>query len=187
MAIPNAEKIIQRAQNGERIQRKERLHAIAYMMSVMSSLTNREIGEIFQIDERMVRNDKRKVKEEKAASIKEDDIGLVIADIAMTYENEIRDIQKSKEKCKSGTKDYLAHCKAIFDMQRQKVEALQNLGYYPKNLGNMVIEKFDFQAIVSKDGSVNSRSVDMFDEPLKLKAPDKQEDDIIDIEPESEE
>jgi hypothetical protein len=46
------------------------------------------------------------------------------------------------------------------------VKALQDLGYYPKNLGNMTVQKFDFKAIVNKlDGSVTVHNRDLIDEP----------------------
>lgn len=183
MSIPNAEKMITRAQNGEKLPRRERLHCIAYMMSVMPTLTNREIGEMFGITERAVRQDKRTVKEERASQIKEEDIALVIADIAISYDCQIRDIEKSKGRCKLGTRDYLSHCKTLFDMQREKVEALQNLGFYPKNLGNMTVEKFEYVATVASDNSViTQRKVDIIDGPKQLKPPETRNLLILDAE-----
>ncbi len=184
MPIANAEKIIQRAQKGEKVSRRERLHCVAFIMATMPTLTNREIGEIFGITERAVRVDKQKVKEERSSQIKEEDIALVIADIAMTYDFQIRDIEKSKQKCKLGTKEYLTHCKTIFDMQRLKVEALQNLGYYPKNLGNMTVEKFEYKAIVNSDNSVvTARKIDVIEaDPKQLKAAPIRDLEILDAE-----
>lgn len=183
MALANAEKLIQRAQTGERLKRRERLHCIGYIMATMPTLTNREIGEIFGITERAVRKDKVDVKEERASQIREEDIALVIADIAMTYDCQIRDIEKSKIKCKHGTKDFLEHCKTIFDMQYRKVQALQNLGYYPKNLGNMTVEKFEYKAIVNSDSSVvTTRKVDVIDTPKEIEAPVLRDLEILDAE-----
>lgn len=172
MALANAEKMISRAQSGERLSRRDRMHCIGYIMATMPTLTNREIGEIFGITERAVRKDRSAVKEERATQIKEEDIALVIADIAMTYDAQIRDIEKSKLKCKQGTKDYLAHCKTLFDMQRLKVDALQSLGYYPKNLGHATIDKFEYKAIVNSDSSVvTGRKIDVIDtSPKELEA-----------------
>ncbi len=184
VALANAEKLIARAQTGEKLPRRERLHCIGYIMATMPTLTNREIGEIFGITERAVRQDKQKVKEERASQIKEEDIALVIADIAMTYDVQIRDIERSKQKCKMGGKDYLTHCKTIFDMQRLKVEALQNLGYYPKNLGNMTVEKFEYKAIVNSDSSVvTARKIDVIDTtPKSIESPIHRDLDVLDAE-----
>lgn len=183
MALANAEKLIQRAQSGERLSRRERLHGVSYIMATMPTLTNREIGEIFGVTERAVRKDKVDVKEERASQIREEDIALVIADIAMTYDFQIRDIEKSKMRCKLGSKDYLEHCKTIFDMQYRKVQALQNLGFYPKNLGNMTVEKFEYKAIVNSDSSVvTARKIDVVDTPKELAAPVLRDLEILDAE-----
>ncbi len=168
MATVSAEQLIQRAQTGEKLSRADRLHCVGYIMAVTPTLTNREIGEMFGITERAVRQDKQKIRHEKAKLIKDEDIGLVVADVYITFENQVRDLERSKAKCKLGSKEYVSHCKAIFDMRRQSIESLQNLGYYPKNLGNMTVEKFEYRAIFNKDGSADSRPVDMFDAPEKL-------------------
>jgi hypothetical protein len=162
-ALPNAEQIIERAQKGEKVTTAERRHAVAYIMGVMGTLSNREIAELFGITERVIRTDKKFLREERAAVIKEDDVGLVIADIVMTYDAQIRDIEKCKKASKVGSQIYLSCCKSIFEMQTRKVDALQALGYYPKNLGNMTVERFEYKGIVSEDGSVNTRPMTLFD------------------------
>lgn len=166
MALPHADQIIARAQAGEKISTADRRHATAYIMGAMSELSNREIGALFGVTERAVRIDKKIIRDEKSKIIAEDDIGLVIADIVMTYENQIRDLEKVKKACSKNINStiYVNCCKLIFDMRMRMVEALQNLGYYPKNLGNMTVEKFSYKSIVNeKDGSVDTRPVNMFD------------------------
>lgn len=161
MAIPHAEKLIQRAQGGERLNTKDRRHALAFLIATQAAMTNSELGTLFQVSERQIRFDTKYIREEKARLLSEDDIKLVVADIAMTLERQMHDLEKSKLKCKVGTPAFLQHCKAIHEIQLKTVEALQNLGYYPKNLGSMVVEKFEYQAIVTRDGSVANRPVDM--------------------------
>jgi len=182
--IANAEKLIARAQKGEKLSRRERLHCVSYFMAVCPTLTNREIAEIFGITERAVRVDKQKVKEDRASQIREEDIALVIADIAMTYDCQLRDLEKSKQKCKLGSRDYISHCDTIFNMQYKKVQALQNLGYYPKNLGNMTVESFEYKAIVNSDSSVvTARKIDVIDTtPKSLIAPIHRDLDVLDAE-----
>jgi hypothetical protein len=164
MALPHAEKLIERARRGERLGTKDRRHCISFLMTTQPDATNVEMGQLFQVTERAIRIDKKYIREERAKLIKQDDIGLVIADIAMSFDNQVRDIEKSKRKCKLGGRPYLEHCKAIFNLQLQKVKALQELGYYPKNLGNMTVEKFEYKAIVGKDGSVNTRAIEGYEE-----------------------
>jgi hypothetical protein len=141
------------------------------------------MAEVFKVSERMIRLDKKYLREEKAKLIKEDDPGLVVADIVLSYENQVADIEKSKGKCKIGSRDYLEHCKAIFNMRREMVKALQELGYYPKNLGNMTVEKFVYKSIVNpKDNSVLTRPLNKdevidveFISPLGLPSPTQEQ------------
>lgn len=92
------------------------------------------------------------------------DLGLVIADISMDFERQVLDLERSKSKCKLGSKPYVDHCTSIFNLRIKMVETFQNIGYLPKNLGAMTVEKFEYKAVVHKDGSVNTRSIEMFDE-----------------------
>jgi len=122
--------------------------------------SSEELGALFQVSGRLIRADKKYIREEKARTIKDDDIGLVIADIAMTLERQMRDLERSKAKCTLGSVAYLRHCTAIHEVQLKTVSALQDLGYYPKNLGLMTVEKWDYKATVSRDGSIQTRPVD---------------------------
>lgn len=153
--IPHAEKLVTRAQNGEKLNADERRHCVAFLMAT-APLNNDEMSSLFQVSVRQIRDDKKHIREEKVKILKEDDIGLVIADIAMSYEKQVNDMEKSKTRCKLGTPAYVSHCKAIFDCRMKMVEALQALGYYPKNLGNMTHESFVYKATMSMDGTVES-------------------------------
>lgn len=167
MALSEAEKIIGRAQKGEAIPAKERRHVVGYWMGTAPDMTNQQIADVFHVTEGQIRLDKKVIREDKAKLLKEDDIGLIIADIVMTFDRQVRDIETSKVKCGVGTRSYLEHCKSIFKLQLEMVRALQDLGYYPKNLGNMTIDKYEYKAIVMKDGSVDTRRIDMR-EPLGI-------------------
>lgn len=187
-SIPHAEKLLAQAQNGAKLDTKDRRHVLGYLMATNPELAsdNEALSETFQISDRMIRLDKKIIREEKAKLIKDDDIGLVIADLVLAFEQQIRDIEKSKAKCKLGSRDHLEHSKAIFDINLKKVKALQDLGYYPKNLGNMVVEKFEYKSVVHKDGSVDTRRVDMFDQDGSLhveRDEDAIEAEFTDIEP----
>lgn len=159
--IPNAEKFVERAQKGEQLTVKERRHAISYLTVTRPELTGSALAQLFKVSEPTIRIDKQRIREAKAEMIQKEDIGLVIADIAICFERQIRDMESSKNHCKVGSVAYLGHCKAIFQMQLQKVEALQKLGYYPQNLGNLTVQKFEYKAIVNADGSVLTRPMDM--------------------------
>jgi hypothetical protein len=154
--LPQAEQLLDKAAHGERLTTKERRHCISYNTVKFPEISNVSMASTFQVSERQIRLDKKFIREERAKLIKEDDIGLVIADIHQSFELQVNDIEKGKKSCKVGSRDYLEYCKAIFNLRLQTVKALQELGYYPKNLGSMTVDKYIYTAEVAKDGSVTS-------------------------------
>lgn len=173
MPTSHAEKYISRAEKGDKLTVKERRHVITYLMGTGRTAhndatgkslvdaseqyaTNVAMAELFQVSERQVRMDKAWVKEERARFIKHDDISLVLADIALSFDRQVNDIEDSKRKCDKGTRTYLEHCKAIFNLEIAKVNALQSLGYYPKDLGQLTVQKFEYKATVGVMASLES-------------------------------
>lgn len=154
--MPHAQQLLEKAQAGETLSTKDRRHVVSFVMSTHPETTNVEMAKWFKITERAVRMDKKYIREEMAQSIKEEDVGLVIADIALNYDLQIRRIEKGLLKCVEGTRTHLEYIKTLWAFQIEKVTALQRLGYYPQSLGNMVIDKFEYKATVALDGSVES-------------------------------
>lgn len=159
--IPHAEKLIERAQKGERLNAKDRRHAVAYLTATRPEITAVAMGDLFFVSEGMIRVDKRIIKQEKAKLLQKEDVALVIVDIADCFDRQVKDLEASKRKCKLGSATYLAHCKEIFNLRLKMVTALQELGYYPKNLGSMTIDKYEYRATVGADGAVTSRPVNL--------------------------
>lgn len=146
---------------------KERRHLITWLQATggdgdeLGSYTNVQLGEFFGVSERTIRVDKLAFRKEKANFIRNDDISLIIADIAIDVERQVRDIEKSKRKATLGTTAYLKHCTDAMTLRLQTIKALQDLGYYPKNLGQLTVTKWDFISSVDKvTGHVNTEQVD---------------------------
>jgi hypothetical protein len=158
MAIALAQRLITASENGEKkLTASERRHCVQFLAATQPDLTNEEVAEIFKVSERQIRFDRQNIREAKAKFLKDEigrDIALVIADIAMDYEQQVRDIEKSKAKCPLGSKEYLAHCNSIFEMRLKMVKSFQDIGMLPKNLGSMAVSKFEFKAEIGRDGSV---------------------------------
>jgi hypothetical protein len=164
VAVPVAQKLLESAQAGEKkLSTSERRHVIAYLMATQPDHSNVELAEVFGVTERTIRMDKQHIREEKARFIKEDDIGLVIADIALDFERQVRDIERSKAKSKLGSDTFLKHCTAAMELRLKMVKSLQDIGYLPKNLGNMTVESYEYKAVVHRDGSVETRPLNYFD------------------------
>jgi DeoR/GlpR family transcriptional regulator of sugar metabolism len=155
MPIPVTQALLEESSK-RKLTTKERRQCVVYLKTTNVEITNTELAEMFQVTERTIRQDLQDFRKQKARFIKEDDVGLIIADIALDYERQIKDIERSKAKAKIGSLVYLQHCTNAMDLRLKCVKALQDLGYYPKNLGNMTIKKFDFKALVNQlDGSVS--------------------------------
>lgn len=138
---------------------------LAYLQSVQpGEYTNCELAQWFGVTERTIRVDHRKFREEMADAVREDDVALVVGDITFAFKRLVRDVEGSKAKCRRGTSVYLDHCKTAFDMELKKLKALQDLGFLPKNLGNMTKEEFLYAAVVMpQTGAASSRPVSTFD------------------------
>jgi hypothetical protein len=166
MELPHAQVLLNRANDGEKLDTKDRRYLLKYLLVTKPEITNVEMATLFQVTERTIRDDRELERDERAKFLREDsskDISLVIADIIMCHVRQTADLEKSKAKCKLGTKTYEDHCVDIFDLQLKLVKILQDMGYIPKYLGNMTVEKFEWKATVTADGAVNTRSVDTFE------------------------
>jgi hypothetical protein len=183
MPTTHADTLIGQARRGEKLTASQRRHCVSYMMATeYADISPVQMAELFQVSDRTIREDKIHIRQQAAEHIKEEDIGLVIADIRMTLEHQIRDIERSKRKCPLGSRTYLEHCSKIATLQMAAVKALQDLGYYPRNLGTMTTKKYEYKAYVDEGtGAVDTRSVAEFEviedaefeEQKQLPAPEK--------------
>ncbi len=158
--LTRCEELYSKAKSGEKIDTENRRDVIAFLMATEPGMTNSDMARVFGLSEGMIRKDKEIVRKKMAEEISGEDVGLVIGDIRRTYERFQSSIEKGLKKCQPGTKNELDYLKASVDYQLKMVDALQSLGYYPKNLGTMQQNKFVFKSTVAKDGSVETRAVD---------------------------
>jgi hypothetical protein len=173
--LTRSEQLLLKAESGEQLNVDERRVAVGHLMATRPDLSNMDLGKLFGVSDTMIRKDKDWLRKQTADEIVKDDISLVIGDIRRTYERFVVEVEKSTKKCAEGTNTKLAHLKAGMDYQLKVVEALQSLGYYPKNLGNMTKKTFVFKSHVSeKDGSVSTLPVidaefeDVKDAPVQV-------------------
>lgn len=157
--LETVEELLELAKSGKRLETKERRHCIRYVLGTQPDITQAELSRIFHVTEGAIRKDIQKIREDRANRLTSDDIKLVIADIVMSFERQVRDIERSKSKCEKGSMTYLKHCQTIFDLEQKKVAILQELGFYPKNLGTMSVNKYEFKAMVTQGGAIKSGNV----------------------------
>jgi hypothetical protein len=187
--LSRCEELLAKARSGEKLETDARRDVIQYLMAVEPHLSNADMARMFGLSEGMIRKDKDIVRKKASEDISKEDVGLVIGDIRRTYERFISDIQKvlsDNKLCPKGTKTYLDYQKALVDYQLKIVEALQSLGFYPKNLGTMQQNKFVFKSHVAKDGSIETKAFDPDKTPkvieghtpLLLAAPDEEDEKL---------
>lgn len=183
MALPIAEDIIKRAEAGQEISAKERRHAIAFVMAMQpENAGTTDLARLYKVSDRQIRLDKTAVREERSKLIGEEDIGLVIADIRISHDNAARELYRQAKFSKQGSQVRLNYIKAQHEILLKTVEALSNLGYYPKNLGTQTVQRYEYIATVdmkSGDVEVHNRSALTEAEYIRLEA-----DQTIPAEPE---
>lgn len=142
----------------------DRQDAVLHLMSVRPDLSNIELGRLFKVSEKTVRNDKEAVRKRLSEEMGDRDIGLVISDLIRGHERLMTELAKSTANSKYGTATKLAHLKFEQDATYRIIEVLQSLGVYPKNLGNLTKTEFIFKAHVAKGGGVNTVPVNTREE-----------------------
>lgn len=161
MSVHKCQEFLDRVASGEVLKMLERRLAIQYLLATQPGITTYELSSIFHVTEKTILSDKQSLRQDKAKYLKgemQNDISLVIADIALDFERQVSDLEKSKKSSELGKRAYVDHCNAIFNMRLQMIRTFQDIGYLPKNLGAMTVEKFEYKAIVHKDGTVATLS-----------------------------
>lgn len=158
-----AEIWLQDAIEGKELTTEQRRHVVAWIMAT-GSYTNAEMAQLFKVNERTITTDRTKIRELMADSIKEEDIGLILSDLRMTFEEAIRRTQKAIKKAKPGTRTYLDYVNNIPKLQTEYTKVMQDLGYFPKSLGTLQVDKFEFKANVGLQVG-EKRDLNMFKDP----------------------
>jgi hypothetical protein len=150
MAIIQAEQWLDLARQKQPLTTEQRRHVVAYLMSRPGDdcPSISESAELFGVSDRTIANDRKAIREAVAEEVKDEDVGLILADLRLCFNKVMRNIEKSAQKAKLGTMTYLEHQKSSFKLQQDYVKGLQDLGVLPKDLGTLHVEKFQFTASV---------------------------------------
>lgn len=191
MPAVTAEVLTQRARDGEKLDAEQRRRCVAYLSSTEPSISNVEMADIFKVSEKTIREDKQKIREEVADEIETDDIRLVIADLKIHFSQHRTELEKGKRASHPGTKLHLDYVRALLDLDLKVMDAYQRLGLLPSNIGAMVVNEYNFAAIVAKGDKVDTKRIEEFDEETQQKIRDRRRripaaapQSVIDIEPE---
>lgn len=183
------ENLIHNAETGVKLNASDRRRCVGYLMTTQLGLSNTEMAAKFGVSEKTIRDDKKFVKADLISEMRDEDAGAVAADLAFNFRRQLRDLELSKQACKLGSKEYLAHCNSILDIELKRMRALQDLGLLPKNLGNVSVETFEYAAVVIKGDQIDARPIHAFDEKtqqqiktVNAKAlPESTDEKVIDV------
>ena len=151
------------AQNGEKLTTQQRRHVLEWLavMGEISNYTNVDLAKVFGVGERMVRVDRKKIRDDTIKALSENkDVNFIIADIMLHVEKQLKDLERNKKSCRVGSPTYNQACKMIVDIRFALVKTMQDLGWLPKNLGTSTTESYVHKAVVNvTDGSVSTETI----------------------------
>ncbi len=88
------------------------------------------------------------------------DLGGIVSELTADYENQRKQIRRSRAKCRPGTKAYLDHCKLLDDLRRKHILSLRTLGLIPRSLAATLADRYEYTAVLAKDGTCAIRTFD---------------------------
>jgi len=88
----SAEALWELAKTGQRLNVKERRVVVDHLMVTKPHMTNQQIADDLQVSESMVRVDKTILRKDMAKALKNEDVGMVIADAVILFDKQIHDL-----------------------------------------------------------------------------------------------
>ena len=156
----SAEALWELAKTGQRLNVKERRVVVDHLMVTKPHMTNQQIADDLQVSESMVRVDKTILRKDMAKALKNEDVGMVIADAVILFDKQIHDLEVIKNDPTTSPGLKVKCCVCIAKLQEDKLRLLQDLGLYPHNVANMIISKYSFTAQVDPITSKVQSAVD---------------------------
>lgn len=185
--IFTTEALLARADAGDRLNSTDRRHCLALLMTTAPHLSRSALAVRFQVSESCIRKDHGIIEELNAKEEFEADATRVVARALSNITTQMAALEKSKDKCNKGTRDYVLHCKVLADLGEKKVKLLRDLGFIGTDLGLTKSTNFEYVAVVRKGDQIDTRAVEHFtddDADLKrLKASDQKRQDATKEQP----
>lgn len=176
--IYTTERLLQRAESGERLNAEDRRSCIGYLMIAKPHLSNVSLASKFSVSESCIRKDKATIDGQRSREVFEEDAQLVIYRVIDHLDRQVSSLEESKDKCKKGSRDYVLHCKAIAELSEKRLRILQDLGYVPTNIGANQTQQYEYAAIVLKGDQVETRRIEQFDDKVQKQIAEKKNNRI---------
>lgn len=152
--------LYQAAQNGQKLTPQERRKVIANLEEAGEMPSNYELAALFQVDEKVIRRDRKRVLRHYAAQITPAQAMTFVAKYLRTQERLLNGSLQGLAKAQPGTTNYFNYAKLASDLQERILTKLQAIGIVPKEFGGMAVTKEAWVAEFSDAGVASVRPDD---------------------------
>lgn len=162
MANDSAEQLLAIAKAKTRkLTSAERRVVLAYLEEVGDDVhgysTNYKLADLFEVDEKVIRSDKKRLLQEYAQHITPEHAMGFVAAYLRAHDELLRRTRQGLSKAVPGSLGHQNYLRLLSDLETKRMKMLQDIGAVPKELGHMQISEERWVATVSDDGvtSVN--------------------------------
>jgi hypothetical protein len=135
--------------------------------------SNYELADLFDVDESIIRRDKRKIEKEYTSVITPDDAMSFVGWYCKGIDALIRDARAGMLASPLGSLGHQNYIKILADLRKRKIEMLQEIGAIPKELGTLNTTEETWEAYVLPDGTTGNQKMPT----LQQQQEDEAEDD----------
>ena len=175
--------LLKDAQNKVRLTSVDRRRVIAYIAEYgykengkYKDLSNVEMAELFQVDEAVIRRDKKKIAKEQSGTLSPEESMEFVHEFLQEHNALIRRAKEGLNQAPGGTLNHVRYIQTISVLAQQKIKILQETGILPKELGHLGVTQEDWRAYVLEDGVTG---VEKITPALPPKADDEFEEAVI--------
>ena len=145
---------------------QERREVITYLeeagardkSGVSKPLSNYQLAELFDVDVKVIRVDKKKILKEYTSAITPDEAMVFVGTFMQGHDDLLRRTVKALNEIPHGTLTHAKYLQLASDLHKRRVQMLQEIGALPKELGNLNVNEELWEAYISDDGQGNATS-----------------------------
>lgn len=123
---------------------------------VSKPLSNYQLADLFSVDEKIIRIDKRKLLKDYTKLITPEDAMVYVGTFMQGHDDLLRRAIKALDDMPHGTLAHAKYLQITSDLHKRRVQMLQEIGALPKELGNLNVNEELWEAVIQDDGNGNA-------------------------------
>jgi len=154
LAKTHAEQLYESVQNQPRkLTARERRRVLVYLDEIgdLSQKSNYELARLFQVTEKVIRDDRKKLLATIAADLTADNAISLVAKHAADLHSLIRLAYKGLNAVDPGSIYHRNYLETLAKLEGQYFSTLQEIGIVRKELGHMAVTHEEWEATISED------------------------------------